>query len=97
MVKLTSDEMIQMTLGYEEGKRIARSLRPCNYNNPHPWASQLWEAFEIGYYIQEKGMILGGPNHWHKGRGKTYINPDGLTLKLYYGKGKNSFGISRQS
>ena len=94
MAKLSADEQMAITAGYGEGERIARSHRPCNYTNPHPWASRLWEAFELGYYLQEKGLPL---RSHARGRGNVYRNVDGLEFKLHYGKGKNSFGISRNA
>lgn len=94
MAKLSHEEQVAMTLGYEEGERVARSHRPCQYINPHLWSSRLWEAFEFGYYLQEKGLPL---RTYERGRGNTYRNDDGFTYKLAYGKGKNSFGILREA
>ena len=94
MAKLTADQQIAITLGFSEGERCQRAYGRAQYVNPHPWASPLWEAFEFGYYLQEKGLPL---RTYEKGRGKTFRNVDGFTYKLEYGKGKNSFGITRQS
>lgn len=95
MAKLSADEQIQITLGYAEGERVSRVHRPCQYINPHLWSSRLWESFEFGYYLQEKGLPLRGC--YERGRGNTFRNSDGFTYKLVYGKGKNSFGIIRQN
>jgi len=92
MAKLSADEQMAITAGYDEGERLARTLRPCQYVNPHPWSSRLWEAFEFGYYLQEKGRPL---QSYERGRGNVYRNDAGFEFKLHYGKGKNSFGISR--
>lgn len=92
MVKLTSDENAAMAAGYDEGERLSRTQRPCQYINPHPWASRLWEAFEFGYYLQEKGHPLRA---YERGRGNVFSNDDGFAYKLHYGRGKNSFGITR--
>lgn len=94
MAKLTADEQMAITAGYDEGERIARAYRPCNYTNPHLWSSRLWEAFEFGYYLQEKGLPL---RSYERGRGNVYRNADGFEFKLHYGKGKNSFGITRNA
>ena len=94
MAKLSADEQIAITAGYDEGERLSRSMRACHYNNPHLWSSRLWEAFEFGYYLQEKGLPL---RSYERGRGNTFRNADGFTFKLVYGKGKNSFGILRDN
>lgn len=97
MAKLTMDENSALFRGYEEGERVQRAHGKAHYNNPHPWASPLWEGFEFGYYLQEKGLRLPYPGDWEKRRGKRFQNSDGFTYRLHYGKGKNSFGISRES
>lgn len=92
MAKLSADEQQAITAGYDEGERLSRTLRPCQYINPHLWSSRMWEAFEFGYYLQEKGLPL---RTYERGRGNTFRNADGFEFKLHYGKGKNSFGITR--
>jgi hypothetical protein len=94
MAKLSADEQMAITAGYDEGERMARAMRDCHYNNPHLWSSRRWEAFEFGYYLQEKGLPL---RSYEKGRGNVFRNVDGFEFKLHYGKGKNSFGISRNN
>jgi hypothetical protein len=94
VAKLSADEQIAITLGYDEGERVQRAYGKAQYVNPHPWASRLWEAFEFGYYLQEKGRAL---RSYERGRGNVYRAADGFAFKLHYGKGKNSFGISRVS
>jgi hypothetical protein len=51
--------------------------------------------FELGYYIQEKGLTLGATDYWQTGRGKTISSPAGLTLKLWCDK--TGLGIQRVS
>lgn len=94
MAKLSADEQIAITNGYDEGERCQRANGKTHYVNPHLWSSRLWEAFEFGYYLQEKGLPLCS---YERGRGNTYRNADGFTYRLVYGKGKNSFGIIREA
>jgi hypothetical protein len=51
--------------------------------------------FELGYYIQEKGLTLGATDYWQTGRGGTIASPAGLTLKLWCDK--TGLGIQRVS
>jgi len=44
MAKLSADEQMAITAGYDEGERLARTLRPCQYVNPHPWSSRRCNA-----------------------------------------------------
>jgi hypothetical protein len=92
MAKLSADEQVAITNGYDEGERVQRAGGKAQYINPHLWSSRLWEAFEFGYYLQEKGRPL---RSYERGRGNVYRTVDGFEFKLHYGKGKNSFGISR--
>lgn len=92
MAKISADEQIAITLGYDEGERVQRAYGKAAYINPHLWSSRMWEAFEFGYYLQETGRARGV---WMRGRGNTFYNSDGFTFKIEYGKGKNSFGIRR--
>ena len=79
--------------GYAESERVARAYGRAQYVNPHPWGSRLHRFFELGYYIQEKGMTLGATDYWQTGRGKTISSPTGLTLKLWCDK--TGLGIQR--
>jgi hypothetical protein len=94
MAKLSADEQMAVTAGYDEGERVQRACGKAQYINPHLWSSRLWVAFEVGYYLQEKGRPL---RSYERGRGNVFRNADGFEFKLHYGKGKNSFGISRVS
>lgn len=95
MAKLTNDEVDAIKAGYVEGERCRRAYGKARYNNPYLWSSRMWEAFEFGYYLEEKGLSVD--RDWQRGRGNTYRNCDGYTYKLEYGRGKNSFGIIRVS
>lgn len=95
MAKISREELQAIIDGYAEGERVQRAYGKARYDNPHLWSSRMWEAFEFGYYLQEKGATQG--QNWERGRGNTYRNDSGFTYRLHYGKGKNSFGITRES
>lgn len=93
MAQLTLADHAALTDGYNESERVARAGGRARYVNPHPWGSRLHRFFELGYYIQEKGMTLGARGYWQSGRGNTITSPDGLTLKLWCDK--SGLGIQR--
>lgn len=94
MAKICQEEQNAIAQGYVEGERVQRAYGKARYSNPFLWSSRMWEAFEFGYYLQETGRTNCG--QWERKRGNVYANPDGFAFKLHYGKGKNSFGISRR-
>lgn len=95
MAKISAEEVAAIQAGYGEGERCRRAHGKARYENPHLWSSRMWEAFEFGYYLEEKGLTLGDATNWQRGRGNTYRNADGFTYKLEYGRAHNSFGIVR--
>lgn len=90
---MNRDDRLALEDGYAESERVARAYGRAQYVNPHPWGSRLHRFFELGYYIQEKGMTLGATDYWQTGRGKTISSPTGLTLKLWCDK--TGLGIQR--
>jgi hypothetical protein len=92
MAKISIEEQAAIEEGYREGERVQCAYGKPQPINPYLWSSRMWEAFEFGYYLQEKGLPLRA---YERGRGNIYRNADGFTFKLEYGKGKNSFGIVR--
>ena len=90
---MNRDDRSALEDGYAESERVARAYGRAQYVNPHPWGSRLHRFFELGYYIQEKGMTLGATDYWQTGRGKTISSPTGLTLKLWCDK--TGLGIQR--
>lgn len=96
MTKLTTEEHLALNQGYEEGERVSRAGGKARYTNPYLWSSRMWEAFEFGYYAQEKGLTLGDKDYWQRRRANIFENPTAHQFKLHYGKSKNSFGITRQ-
>jgi hypothetical protein len=90
---MNRDDRSALEAGYAESERVARAYGRAQYVNPHPWGSRLHRFFELGYYIQEKGMTLGATDYWQTGRGKTISSPTGLTLKLWCDK--TGLGIQR--
>lgn len=95
MAQMTLTDYAALTEGYTESERVARAYGRAQYVNPHPWGSRLHRMFELGYYIQEKGMTLGARDYWETGRGNTITSPAGLTLKLWCDK--TGLGIQRMS
>ena len=93
MAQMTNADYAALTDGYAESERVARAYGRAQYVNPHPWGSRLHRMFELGYYIQEKGMTLGARDYWATGRGSTITSPAGLTLKLWCDK--SGLGIQR--
>jgi hypothetical protein len=93
MAQMTNADYAALTDGYAESERVARAGGRAQYVNPHPWGSRLHRFFELGYYIQEKGMTLGARDYWQSGRGNTITSPAGLTLKLWCDK--SGLGIQR--
>jgi hypothetical protein len=93
MAKISIEEQAAIEAGYREGERCQRAYGKARYENPYLWSSRMWEAFEFGYFLQEKGLPLRA---YERGRGNTYRNADGFTFKIEYGKAKGSFGITRQ-
>lgn len=94
MAKLSPEFNDAMRAAYDIAASYGSRVRPSACRNPYLWSSYMWEAWELGDYIHEKGLTLGAPGHWERGRGNTYRNADGLTLKLHYGK-SGPFGITR--
>lgn len=94
MAKLSSEERDAIAAGYAAGEDCRRAYGKARYNNPYLWSSRMWEAFEFGYYLEEKGLPLR--DDYERGRGNTYRNADGFTYKLHYGRGGSSFGITRE-
>jgi hypothetical protein len=92
---MNRDDRAALEAGYAESERVARGYGRAQYINPHPWGSRLHRMFELGYYIQEKGLTLGATDYWQTGRGKTISSPAGLTLKLWCDK--TGLGIQRVS
>jgi hypothetical protein len=92
MAKLSSEENDALAAGYAEGERVKLAGGKAKYANPWLWSSRLWEAFEFGYYIHEKGLVL---RNYERGRGNTFRNDDGGSFKLWYTK--QSFGIIREA
>ena len=90
---MNRDDRFALESGYAESERVARAYGRAQYINPHPWGSRLHRFFELGYYIQEKGLTLGATDYWQSGRGKTISSPTGLTLKLWCDK--TGLGIQR--
>lgn len=90
---MNRDDRFALEAGYAESERVARAYGRAQYINPHPWGSRLHRFFELGYYIQEKGLTLGATDYWQSGRGKTISSPAGLTLKLWCDK--TGLGIQR--
>ncbi len=90
---MNRDDRSALEDGYAESERVSRAYGRAQYVNPHPWGSRLHRMFELGYYIQEKGMTLGATDYWQTGRGKTISSPTGLTLKLWCDK--TGLGIQR--
>lgn len=90
---MNRDDRSALESGYAESERVSRAYGRAQYVNPHPWGSRLHGMFELGYYIQEKGMTLGATDYWKTGRGKTISSPTGLTLKLWCDK--TGLGIQR--
>jgi hypothetical protein len=90
---MNRDDRSALEAGYAESERVSRAYGRAQYVNPHPWGSRLHRFFELGYYIQEKGMTLGATDYWQTGRGKTISSPTGLTLKLWCDK--TGLGIQR--
>lgn len=94
MAKICKEEQGLIALGYAQAVADKTSHKPqgSGKTNPSLWSSVMWEAFEFGYYLGETGRSL---TEFERGRGNTYRNADGFSYKLQYGKGKNSFGITR--
>jgi hypothetical protein len=90
---MNRDDRSALEAGYAESERVSRAYGRAQYVNPHPWGSRLHRFFELGYYIQEKGLTLGATDYWQTGRGKTISSPTGLTLKLWCDK--TGLGIQR--
>lgn len=90
---MTRADRSALEAGYAESERVARAYGRAQYINPHPWGSRLHRFFELGYYIQEKGLTIGATDYWQSGRGKTISSPTGLTLKLWCDK--TGLGIQR--
>ena len=90
---MNRDDRFALEAGYAESERVARAYGRAQYINPHPWGSRLHRFFELGYYIQEKGLTIGATDYWQSGRGKTISSPAGLTLKLWCDK--TGLGIQR--
>lgn len=93
MANLNQCDYAALIDGYNESERLARSYKPVPYANPHPWGSRLHRIFEFGYYVQEKGLILGARDYWQTGRGGTFHSPAGQTYKLWCDK--TGLGIQR--
>ena len=92
MAKLSTDETDAIAAGYAEGERCKLAGGKARYANPWLWSSRMWEAFEFGYYLNEKGMTL---RTYERGRGNTFRNDDGAVFKLHVSK--SSFGITREA
>lgn len=94
MAKLSKEERATMEAGAEAQARVnPKTGDVCKVVNPHLWSSRMWDAFEFGRYIQERGLSLGPPPYWERGRGNTFHNPAGMSWKFHYSK--NGFGITR--
>ena len=49
--------------------------------NPFLWSSDMWEAFNLGQYLNKHGM---SPEGFRKSRGSSYANKSGLIVKYHY-------------
>jgi hypothetical protein len=54
--------------------------RPCG-QNPFPWSSTLWEAFNLGQYLRGRGLA---PEGFRKSHGSKYLNSNGLIVEYHY-------------
>jgi hypothetical protein len=50
-------------------------------DNPFLWSSTLWEAFNLGQYLAQRGLDAHG---FRKSRGSKYVNAAGLIVQYYY-------------
>ena len=94
MAKLSPEELTALQRAYDVAKEYGTRIIPAGLRNPFLWSSRLWEAWELGDYLAEKGTILGDPKQWERGRGHNFRNANGFTYRLWYSKG-GSFGIER--
>ena len=95
MAKICKEEFAAMQAAFDIGCFYGNRQIPGTQRNPYLWSSRMWEVWELGDYLAEKGMTLGDNSNWERGRGNTYRNRDGLIVKLWYGKGQCAFGIER--
>jgi hypothetical protein len=60
---------------------IAAGYARPSAENPFPWSSNLWEAFNLGQYLHGRRIV---PEGFRKSRGSKYRNRDGLIIEYHY-------------